>query len=53
MTSLRLAVILWARDLLIGFVAFAGWPCWLWASRAVDRLEAHADALRGPRGARV
>jgi hypothetical protein len=53
MSALRLAVILWARDLLIGFVAFLGWPRSRWASRAVDRLEVLADSLRGPRGARV
>lgn len=53
MNTLKLASTLWARDLLIGFVAFLGWPRWRWASRAVDRLEVLADSLRGPRGARV
>lgn len=53
MSALRLAVILWVRDLLIGFVAFLGWPRWRWASRVVDRLEAQAESLRERAGTRA
>jgi len=53
MNTLCLAVILWTCDALIGLVAFLGWPQWRWASKAVDRLEARAETLRGQAGARV
>jgi hypothetical protein len=53
MNALRLAFVLWARDGIISLVAVAGWPRWRWASRAIGRLEAQTESLRGQAGARV
>lgn len=53
MSALRLALALWARDGIISLVAVAGWPRWGWASSAVDRLEAAAEALRERMGVRA
>ncbi len=53
MNALKLASTLWARDLLIGFVAFAGWPRWAWASRVVDWCEVRAEGLQERREVRA
>lgn len=53
MNTLRPAAILWIRDALIGLLAFAGWPRWSWAHRAVDRLEVLAEALAKKSGVRA
>jgi hypothetical protein len=53
MTPLKLALVLWAWDSIASLVAEAGWPNWRWSSRAVDRLEAMAEALRSREAERV
>ncbi len=52
MTALRVAVVLWSRDIVIGLVAAAGWPRWGWAHRAVNWCEVRAEALREGQGCR-